>query len=675
MSKINIYILMAIFMAMVMSQLKAEKSLEEVLVVGEAMQKENESKAITIISKEDIAKSKSKTLVDVLKNVPGVVVSSYGPYQHGAIYMKGASPHATLILVNGVKLSDVSTGSFDIGQIPLTAVERIEVIANSDGVAYGSAASAGAINIITKKASKSIGAEASAEYGSYNTHFEEAGFLGQSENGDHKISVFASNAGSKGYSLSYYDRGGDKDGYEKQSALLSYNYKDLEAFFQFSNSKVDYDPFASLPSRSFPYFYLKDTDGAYNKNQSYTGYLKYSQDLYGFNNNVYVSYAGTKRNEYENYDGMPYLNKKDNDYNSNVFNANYNISTTYLKSGFVKLGVDYEHQELTQEIGKRDYRFRNRISTFGLDEHKESENIMSYYGIIGYKFFDRLNINAGARFNDQQGYNQKQKVNYSSGANYLGDNYKLRANYFVSYKNPNLFELYDYQSGALVNKQPNVFEFSKNDNELKQEKNQGFDIGFDLYLLDNALTSSVTYYNQSMKDLIILDYDISTASTFGEPQRTYVNNGKTIDVQGIFLNNKYRVNSYLALGLGYSFATYSDRLPRRPKHTFTSEVDLTFNKFNFVVDYMYVSKQDDGFDVPEYTYFMGGRPVATIPSQQIGDWYIGSYSLVNITAQYAVTDNLNTYIRAKNVFNKNYQSAYAFQGEKVGVYAGFNWKY
>jgi vitamin B12 transporter len=106
----------------------------QVVVYGEVQEPQNQSKNIIVIDEDTIKQTQAKTLLDVLASVPGLSITSYGKYQNSSIYMKGASPHSTIILLNGVKLQDASSGAFDVGQIPLLAIERIEIIENGDGV-------------------------------------------------------------------------------------------------------------------------------------------------------------------------------------------------------------------------------------------------------------------------------------------------------------------------------------------------------------------------------------------------------------------------------------------------------------------------------------------------------------------------------------------------------------
>ena len=79
--------------------------------------------------------------------------------------LHGLGPGTTLTLLNGRRLaSAAAAGDFvDASMVPLSAVERIEVIADGASAIYGSDAVSGVVNIITKR--DFSGAETRVQYG------------------------------------------------------------------------------------------------------------------------------------------------------------------------------------------------------------------------------------------------------------------------------------------------------------------------------------------------------------------------------------------------------------------------------------------------------------------------------------------------------------------------------
>src|SRR5690606_35021743 len=82
------------------------------------------------------------------------------------IDLRNLGASRTLILVNGKRLGANTTGLQDLGQIPASAIERIEVLKDGASSIYGSDAIAGVVNVITRR--RFEGAELNAHYGQLN---------------------------------------------------------------------------------------------------------------------------------------------------------------------------------------------------------------------------------------------------------------------------------------------------------------------------------------------------------------------------------------------------------------------------------------------------------------------------------------------------------------------------
>ena len=128
-----------------------EASADETMVVTANRFEQSLSDVIastTVVSKQEIEKTQAKSLVDVLKRVPGVEVSQSGGRGHSAsVFMRGYNSDQVLFLVDGVRI-DSAAGGINFNHIPIGIIERVEVIRGSGGALYGSDAVAGVINII-----------------------------------------------------------------------------------------------------------------------------------------------------------------------------------------------------------------------------------------------------------------------------------------------------------------------------------------------------------------------------------------------------------------------------------------------------------------------------------------------------------------------------------------------
>jgi vitamin B12 transporter len=110
--------------------------------------------AVEVYDVKRIEESGADNAFDVLQNTLGVTVQSQG--FNGAamgtmtskIMIRGAQV-GTLVLLNGVPMN--MDGKYNLEDIPSNAIEKIEVVRGGGSVLYGSEATGGVINIITKK--------------------------------------------------------------------------------------------------------------------------------------------------------------------------------------------------------------------------------------------------------------------------------------------------------------------------------------------------------------------------------------------------------------------------------------------------------------------------------------------------------------------------------------------
>jgi len=116
-----------------------------------------QARNIQLITKEQIAQLPVKSINEVLSYIAGTDVRQRGPFGTQAdISIDGGTFEQTLILLNGVKISDVQTAHHSMNiPVPLSAIERIEVLKGPAARVYGINALTGAINIVTKTAAQS----------------------------------------------------------------------------------------------------------------------------------------------------------------------------------------------------------------------------------------------------------------------------------------------------------------------------------------------------------------------------------------------------------------------------------------------------------------------------------------------------------------------------------------
>ncbi len=113
---------------------------------------------VQVIDRKQIEQSTAQTVVELLSQAAGIHARDSLGSPDFSIDLRGfgqTGDQNTLVLVDGVRYSEIDTTPAKWSGIPLVAVERIEIFRGDAAVLYGNGATAGVINIITRKASKS----------------------------------------------------------------------------------------------------------------------------------------------------------------------------------------------------------------------------------------------------------------------------------------------------------------------------------------------------------------------------------------------------------------------------------------------------------------------------------------------------------------------------------------
>jgi len=133
-----------------------------------------QSAAVTsVITAEQIKSMGATQLHEVLETVPGVhasVQNSTGDYNYSMRGISNTTNSQILMMLNGTRITTPFRGSvMDFLELPVEAIQRVEVIRGPGSALYGADAFAGVINIITKKARDINGKVLGARIGDHST--------------------------------------------------------------------------------------------------------------------------------------------------------------------------------------------------------------------------------------------------------------------------------------------------------------------------------------------------------------------------------------------------------------------------------------------------------------------------------------------------------------------------
>ena len=189
--------------------------------------------AVTVITKEDIKKYKTTDLSDVLRNIPGVSIKhGGGAGKATSIFMRGASSGQILVLVDGIKVNSATLGSAAIQHVPISQIERIEVVRGPRSGLYGSEAIGGVIQIFTQKSEKHNPIEFSAAVGSNKTQNSSVSLSTNANNSwlnlrasEEKTDGINSRKPYSVYGLSTPVDENDRDGYRRDTVNFGFGHE------------------------------------------------------------------------------------------------------------------------------------------------------------------------------------------------------------------------------------------------------------------------------------------------------------------------------------------------------------------------------------------------------------------------------------------------------------------
>lgn len=201
---------------------------------------------VSIIGREVIEQSGAGTLADVLLRVPGISFSrNGGPASTTSVFVRGADTRFTAVYVDGVRLDSQATGGASWNAIPLSHVDRIEVLRGPAAAIYGSDAIGGVIQIFTRQGQAGLARSVELGVGTHGTAKLDLALSGATGDVDYALGV--SRETSTGFN-SQPAANPDKDGYLRTSTSGRLGWKvvpghKLEATWLQGKTDARYDAY------------------------------------------------------------------------------------------------------------------------------------------------------------------------------------------------------------------------------------------------------------------------------------------------------------------------------------------------------------------------------------------------------------------------------------------------
>jgi vitamin B12 transporter len=144
--------------------------------------------SVTVITRDEIESSQASSLMELIqgRSVGLDISRNGGPGSSTSVYLRGSESDHVLVLVDGVRVASVTTGSFNWASIPAAQIERIEIVRGPNSTLYGSDAIGGVIQIFTRKIK---GTQLNIGGGSYDTKTATVGTAGKLGDSNYNITL------------------------------------------------------------------------------------------------------------------------------------------------------------------------------------------------------------------------------------------------------------------------------------------------------------------------------------------------------------------------------------------------------------------------------------------------------------------------------------------------------
>lgn len=553
-----------------------------------------------IVTRDDIDRWQSKSVVDVLRRLPGVDIAQNGGMgQLSSLFVRGTNSSHTLVLMDGVRLNQAGiSGSTDLSQIPIALVQRIEFIRGPRSAVYGSDAIGGVVNIITTrdKDGTTLGAGIGSNgYQNYNGSTQQK--LGENTT----VTAAGDYTYTRGIDVVADGNNGgvpqpDRDGFMSKTLYLALQHQFSDEVGGFARA-YGYDNRTAYDGYYTPGSPLIDTRQLYSR--TYDTGLRYEDGIYA--TQLIGSYSHVKDYNYDprygQYDSSASLDDSDQ----------YNLqwgNTFQVWKGQVSAGLDW--QRLTTEPG-----------TSYLDDGYSQRNTGVY--LTTQQKISDFTLEGAVRSDDNSQFGQHTTWQSSAAWEFI-DGYRLITSYGTAFKAPNLSQLYSGFYG---------------DPNLKPEESKQWEAG--LEGLTGPLDWRLSAYRNDIDQLI--DFN---------SQGTYYNINKAT-IKGVEWTGNFDTGPlHHAITLEYLDPRNSETnavLVRRAKQQAKYQIDWNVAQIDWSINYQYLGQRYD----TDY----GSYPYQTVK--------LGGVSLWDLAASYPVTSHLTVRGRIANLFDKDYETVYGYE--------------
>ncbi|SFI94782.1 MULTISPECIES: TonB-dependent receptor domain-containing protein [unclassified Pseudomonas] len=220
-----------------------------VISANRQVQARNDSSAAnTVFTRDDIDRLQPTSLTDLLSRVPGVQIAPTGGRGSlPGVYIRGTKSAQSLVLVDGQRIANSTSGDSGLQYLNVDQIERVEVLRGSRSVIYGSDAIGGVIQVFTRRnAGQGLQPRLKLGFGSNKTWERSLGLSGGDEYTRFNLGASLDETAGINSTHTSFPSDGDHDAYRNQSLSLNLSHSfsnALEAGFNLldNRGKSEYD--------------------------------------------------------------------------------------------------------------------------------------------------------------------------------------------------------------------------------------------------------------------------------------------------------------------------------------------------------------------------------------------------------------------------------------------------
>ncbi|GLQ06875.1 TonB-dependent receptor [Sneathiella chinensis] len=623
---------------LIVSPALADTPLSDSIVVSASrtpIEAEKVGRAYTVLTAEDLEQTQTRYVSDALRRIPGVSVSRNGAFGGPVqVRLRGSEGNHVLVLIDGIEVSEPTQGEFDFGSMQAADIERIEVIRGPQSALWGSNATAGVINIITKGGKRnSFETHVNTEVGTDRTLMTNVGVRGGGNRYDYAVS--GAFRRTDGFNTSSF--GSEEDG-DRNLTLNARGSVDLTPTVQLDGSlrhvrrtsDTDDQDFAwpATPTNGLAIDTDADTrtrdffgsvgltsshfDDAFVHSLRFEGTStrRRSQDLYGLSGNEGTRYHG-------------------------AYQATLSFDTPDVASARHSLTGSVEWERET---------FKNIFPLTPSQIPSQSRTLYGFVTEYRGEFFENLFVTGAVRFDHNDSFDDA--VTYSLSGAYVvpGTGTRFHSSVGTGVTNPTFLEQFGFDPSTFIGNP-----------SLKPEENFGWDLGVEQKFLNDDLVVDVTYFQERLTDEIQSQYDFMTGLS------SPINLDGTSKRRGVEIAASAQVTDNLHLRAAYTYLNSKEpngaEEVRRPRHSGSFGATYSFleNRASIFTDVAYNGEMQD-------LEFVGSTPRTRVT--------LDDYVLVTVGADYKVTDDVLLYGRIENMLDDQYQEIYSFNGQGLTAFVG-----